>query len=135
MAISATQTTVLIGDNDGDGFIDPLDVVLTTVTITNASGGNATNVQLNETLQGMTQTGDINVSPLAFNDSYTAIGNTLLEVGNVVGPSGIQTSNGTRVTANDLEFFSDNFIISAFDAVTTGGGTVTMITSGADIGS
>ena len=26
--------------------------------------------------------GDVNVSPLAFNDAYNAVGNTLLEVGN-----------------------------------------------------
>ena len=67
---TATQLTVLAIDTDGDGVIDPGEIVTTTVTITNNSTTptpvNATGVQFTEDLQGMTlvnQAGDdINAS-------------------------------------------------------------------------
>src|SRR5262245_29148041 len=80
---TANQSTVFALDADGDGVIDPGEIVTTTVTITNNSTAptpvNATGVQFTEDLQGMTlvnQAGDdINASPIAFDDSYTAAGN------------------------------------------------------------
>jgi hypothetical protein len=146
---TVNQTTVLTTDIDSDGQIDPGvngnpgDTVTTTVTIANNSTTptpvDATGVTFSETLIGMTivnQPGnDVNVSPIAFNDSYTAIGNTLLEVGNATSQTGPQKSVAGHVTDNDTEFFGDTFTISAFDATSANGGTVTMITSGADMGS
>jgi hypothetical protein len=149
MAITATQTSFVIGDLDGDGIVDPADIinpvpttgdtVRTTVVITNTGGGNATVVSFVENgdghLNGMTQIGNINVSPIAFNDSYTAIGNTLLEVGNATNQTGPQKSVAGHVTDNDVEYFGDTFTISAFQATSANGGTVTMVQSGADMGS
>jgi Big-like domain-containing protein/cadherin-like protein/VCBS repeat protein len=154
MAVTATQTTVLFNDVDGDGVIDPADVinpvpttgdtVRTTVVITNASGPDATGVFFVENgdghLNGMTlvnQTGnDINVSPIAFNDTYNnAVGNTLFVVGTVAGATGPQANVAGNVLANDAEFFSDTFQISSFQATSVNGGTVVMETTGVNAGS
>ena len=138
---SANQTTVLTPgfDLDNDGVIDPGERVTTTVTVTNNGTIDATGVTFAETLAGMTivdQTGnDINVSPIAFNDSYNAIGNTLLEVGNATAQTGPQSSASGHVTDNDIEFLGDTFDISAFDATSANGGHITMVTTGADRGS
>jgi hypothetical protein len=110
------------------------------VTITNDSTTtDATGVQFTETLSGMTlvnQPGnDINVSPIAFNDIYNAVGNTLLEVGNATSQTGPQASVAGSVINNDVEFFGDTFTIAAVDATSTGGGTVLMVLTGADRGS
>ena len=40
-----------------------------------------------------------------------------------------------NVLSNDVEFLGDSFIISAFDATSANGGTVTMVTTGPDAGS
>jgi hypothetical protein len=97
-------------DLDADGVIDPGERVTTTVTITNNSTNtNATGVQFTEDLNGMTlvnQAGDdINASPIAFNDSYTAAGNvpftaTLSVLANdaePLGPEGLALNAGTLI--------------------------------------
>src|SRR5205085_6840450 len=115
-----TQTTTLVtgaGDIDSDNVIDPGiggaqgDKVLTTVTITNNSTNtDATGVTFSETLAGMTivdQTGnDVNVSPLAFNDKFDAIGNTTLHVGGTAG-AGPELYVNANLFSNDVEFFGD----------------------------
>src|SRR5262245_59620141 len=132
---TANQTTALFTDADLDGLFDPGDVVTTTVVITNNSTAptpvDATGVTFTENLNGMTlvnQTGnDVNVSPLAFNNSYTAIGNTLLEVGSATSQTGPQSSVAGHVTDNDVEFFGDTFTISsAADFTSANGGSVHM---------
>ena len=141
--LSATQTAVLVPgattDLDGDNVIDPGDTVLFTVTITNNSINpgalDALGVQFTELLTGLTPTGTINISPVAFGDSYTAVGNTLLEVGNATGQTGPQSSVAGSVLTNDVEFLGDTFTISSFQASSAFGGTVTMITTGVDAGS
>ncbi len=134
------------GDADGDGVIDPGDTVTVSVQITNNSANTtAADVTLTEALNGMTDVGTPNVTPRAINESYNAIGNTLLEVGNAIGPSGPQASVSGSVLANDFDFFSDTFAITSVNGntpslgtvsfTTAGGGSVTMITTGADAGS
>ena len=57
------------------------------------AGPDAHNVSFNETLAGMTQTGGVHVTPIAFNDSgYTLVGNTPITF------SGVQS-----VLANDID--------------------------------
>src|SRR5262245_5851249 len=108
--ITANQGTVIFNDLDGDGVIDPGETVTTTVTITNTGLENATSVQFDETLDGMTivdQPGanpNFNISPIAFDDVYTAVGNTLLEVGNATSQTGPQASVAGHVIDNDIEF-------------------------------
>jgi hypothetical protein len=136
---TVNQTTSLLNDVDGDGLIDPGalgvgDTVRTTVTIqNNSTNTDATGVTFAETLAGMTlvnQTGnDINVSPLAFNEAYTAIGNTLLEVGNATSQTAPQSNIAGHVTDNDVEFFGDTFVISAVNATAVAGATTTITTA------
>src|SRR6186713_6046 len=141
--LTVTEAIVLLGDTDGDGVIDPGETVRISVHITNNSNGvgatDATGLNFSQILNGMTlvnQAGnDVNVSPIAFNDTYSAVGNTLLEVGNATAQTGPQSSVAGHVTDNDLEFFGDTFTVSAFQATSAQGGTVTMVTSGADMGS
>src|SRR5688572_29258319 len=138
ISVSATETVVLTGDTDLDTVADPGETLTFTVTITNTSDGGEilTGVQFEQLLSGVTLVaGSINVSPVASNDSFSAVGNTLLEVGNATAQTGPQMSVAGSVTSNDTDHFSDTFTISAFDSTSANGGTVTMITSGADMGS
>ena len=103
---SAQQTVQVTGDTDGDGVADPGETVTVTTVIDNAGTEDARNVVLNQTLQGMTFVdGTINVSPLAFDDTYQAIGNIGLTVDAAAG-----------VRANDLEFTGTGFD-PLFDAI------------------
>jgi len=134
---TATQATVLAIDNDvggPDGVIDPGDVVTTTVTITNNSTAptptDATGVQFTEDLNGMTlvnQAGDdINASPIAFDDSYTAAGNVafgatislLINDTEPLGPEGLALNTGTAIQNTGVAF------------ATAQGGSVTLNANG-----
>jgi VCBS repeat-containing protein len=101
--LTTTQVTILTGDTDGDGVVDPNETVTTTVTITNNSTTTAAiNVQLNETLDRMTLVpGSVKITPIAFNDSgaaFTLTGNTPVTytaaqlLANDVDPDGLQTN-------------------------------------------
>jgi VCBS repeat-containing protein len=118
--LSATQTTTLTGDTDGDGVPDPGETVTTAVTITNNSTvNNASGVTLSETLNGMTQTGSVTVTPIAANDSYTLVGNTPITI-----------SAGNGVLANDLS--PDGGALTATSLVTSAAthGSVTFNSDG-----
>ena len=90
--ISATKTDTFVGAHDGDGQADPGETIQYDVVINNTGTvpgtDDATGVTFNDTIDSNTTlvSGSINVSPLAGNDTYATIGNTLLEVG--VPPSG-----------------------------------------------
>src|SRR5688572_11833709 len=107
-AIRTTNFRPLGGDQDGDGYVDHGDVLRHTLVLSN-TGTDATGVVVNDPLNGSTLTGSVNVSPLAFNDSYTAVGNTLLEVGYATAQTGPQASVGGSVLSNDAEFLGDSF--------------------------
>src|SRR3954468_6676505 len=110
--LSATQFTTLVVDVDGDGVIDPGDTVILSTTVTNdslpADGSvDATGVQVFEDLTGMTPIANtINVSPLAFDDTYNAVGNVPLSVSAADGVLGASTA--VHATAHaDTEFAGD----------------------------
>ncbi len=65
----------------------------------------------------------LNVNLVAGNDNYSALGNVLVD-----------SSTGTAFTVTTNDSFPAGTTISAFDATSTGGGQVTMTTSGANIG-
>src|SRR3954464_15297577 len=126
MAITATQTTVIkgdinnngikdageiwVGDLDNDGIIDPGETVTTTVTISNTAGSDATGVSFNETLNGMTQVGVVNVSPLAINDTYSVVGNVQTTVAGAKGVLTAASGDGFHVTSSaDVEFQGATF--------------------------
>ncbi|HYI64425.1 MAG TPA: cadherin domain-containing protein [Allosphingosinicella sp.] len=148
MPITATRFTTfrpLTGDQDGDGRADAGDVLRHTLTLTN-TGTAATSVTVNDLLGGSTETGLVNVSPIAFDDMFTGvIGNTMHEVDFTSDEAGIHTSFAGTVLTNDVEFFSDTFSISKVQSTnvagstvtvtSANGGTVVMTTQGADAGS
>ncbi|MDB6079429.1 MAG: hypothetical protein JWO82_3176, partial [Akkermansiaceae bacterium] len=109
-----------------------------TIQISNAAGAtDALGVTLTDPTPANTTlvAASVNVSPLAFDDAYAAVGNTQLRVGNPAAMAGPATSSATKVTANDMEFLGDTFAISSFQATSAQGGTVAMVTTGADAGS
>lgn len=155
-AIKVTRST-LFNDADGDGAPAMGEALAHTIVIKNLdSGVAATGVKVNDTLTGSTIVpGTLNISPIAFNDAFNAVGNTLLEVGDAFGAAGLKTTFNGSVTSNDVDFLDDvvggvaNFVISAVGSTSaltgltlagtvTGtsqfGGTVTMATSGANRG-
>ncbi len=129
--LTATQSTVVTTDLDADGDVGPGDTVTTTVTITNTGAIDATGLSFDETLNRLTfVAGKINVSPLAFDDSFTTAGNTQL----IVNATGINPGSTPAVTVagnlftNDKEFLGDTFTLKSF---TQGGhGTVTVNSDG-----
>jgi len=134
--ITVDVTDQLAVDADGDGVADPGDQIRYTVSVQNTGDATATGLTLTELLNdpNLTLTGDVNVSPLAVNDTFTAVANTQLVVGNATpldGPAAVVAGN---VLANDTEFLGDTFEISAFDSASALGGTVVMVTSGVNAG-
>ncbi len=127
------------GDVNGDGKFQPGDTILYTVVLTNNGNTDLTNVSFADVLDSNTTLGNVDVSPLAHNDTYTAVANTLLEVGVTHGSSPAAQVSGS-VTANDTEFLGDTFTLknlqnAAFSggtatATSAQGGTITMNSSG-----
>ena len=87
------RITTLETDNGDAGVADPGDTLRTKVTITNTGDTAATNTTFNDTFFGSTLVGPVNISPIAFNDTFTAVGNTVLRVGGAAnigtGPSSV----------------------------------------------
>jgi CSLREA domain-containing protein/uncharacterized repeat protein (TIGR01451 family) len=133
--LTATKVDAF-ADSDGDGKAALGETINYTVNINN-SGTDATGVTFNDTIDANTTfvAGSMNVSPLAFDDAYTAIGNTLLEVGTVAGANAPKKTIAGNVLSNDTDFLGDTFTISAFQATSAQSGTVNMVTSGGNAGS
>jgi len=82
--------------------------------------------------------GSLNISPLAFDDNFTAIGNTQLFVNGTGAITGTTPSRGMvgNILANDLEFANDQGVMDTFTLTTTGtfttsgGGSVTVNSDG-----
>lgn len=106
--ITATMTDTIIGD-DGDGKADPGETIEYTTVITN-SGTDATGVTFNDVIDANTTLvgGSVNVSPLAINDSFDTIGNTLLDVSNGTPASPVVHVAGSLFD-NDVEFLGATF--------------------------
>ncbi|HNB36025.1 MAG TPA: Ig-like domain-containing protein, partial [Anaerolineales bacterium] len=117
--ITATLTDVIIGD-DGDGKADPGETIEYTAVITNSGADPATGVTFNDILDLNTTlvAGSINVSPLAGDDAYQTIGNTLLEVGVTASGSPAVIVSGSLFD-NDTEFLGDTFTLKSVEADTS----------------
>lgn len=136
--ISVVDVDSLVGDVDSDGVADPGDTIHYTVTIQNTGDAAATNLTIAEIINDPNLTlvpGSLNVSPLAINDTYTAVANTQLVVGSATPLSGPAAAVAGNVLANDTEFLGDTFAISAFDSTSANGGAVNLVTSGPNAGS
>ena len=141
--VLATMTAAFVGVHDGDGKADPGETIEYTAVIQNSGADPATGVTFNDIIDLNTTLvdGSLNVSPLAADDSYATIGNTLLEVG--VTASG---DPAVRVTSaaidslfdNDTEFLGDSFTLLSVEADSTApfttateqGGSVTVEADG-----
>ncbi len=110
------------------GKANPGDVITYTATITNSGSTDATGLVFNDMIDPNTtfEAGSEVASAVALNDIYPQ---TL--VGNVSVDSSIITFSSA---ANDFLGANPAATISAFDATSANGGTVTMTTSGAGIG-
>jgi hypothetical protein len=139
MAITATRSTVLRpiagSDQDNDGYADFGDVLRHTLVISNTVSA-ANGVVVNDPLNGSTLTGVVNISPLALDDSYTAVGNTVLRVGGAAnigsGPSFVSALG--NLISNDLGAISGDgvtgFQIIAASGTSAQGGTFNVFADG-----
>ncbi len=126
-AISATKQD----QTPTGGDADPGDTITYTILITNTSGTDALNVIFSDTIDSNTTlSGSLQVSPLAFNDVYTTVGNTVLQVGNVTTTSA-RCSYTSPISGNDYGFngtnallLDTNFTVAALPSSTDQLGTV-----------
>jgi|GEM_PF-2319857 len=149
------RTTSFHQDNDEIGVYDPGDVIYTRITVTNSGDTNATGVEISDSfvsdLFGSTLVADtLNVSPIAFNDTFTAVGNTVFKVG-AAGQQAF-TAGGALATGPSLSFSGNllsndtgqagigngaivgdvrpGFTIDAVSKATAGGGSVEIYSDG-----
>jgi hypothetical protein len=133
--VRATMVDTLVPTgNNGDNRADPGDTIIYNVTI-NVTGADAANVAFTDTIDAHTTyvAGSLNVSPLAGDDTYETIGNTLLEVGPVASPSARPKITVTgSVLDNDVDFPNSPAptLKAPFPTTSTNGGTVAMDASG-----
>ncbi|HEX9987952.1 MAG TPA: Ig-like domain-containing protein [Chloroflexia bacterium] len=130
--IVATKRDALQTDVDGDGKADPGDTLRYTVGITNTGTTSATLAAFNDTLDANTSlvAGSVKVSPLAFDDSFSTVGHTLLVVGVAAPASTPAVQVGGSLFSNDTEFLGDTFSLSTFQATSANGGTVSVNADG-----
>ncbi len=112
--ITATKTA------SPSALVNPGGTITYTVTIGNTSM-DATGVNFSDTIDANTTlvAGSLKASPVAVNDSYTAIGNVRIQV---------PAANG--VLANDFLGLNPLATITAFDATSVQGGNVTVAADG-----
>ena len=111
--VGATKSDALQVDNDSDTNADPGDTLRYTIQIQNSGTTNANNVGLSDTIDANTTLSGVpHVSPLAFKDSYSSLGNV-----------GITVPAASGVLLNDAD--PDNnvslSVIPAAGATTQGG--------------
>jgi len=137
-AVTATMTAAPTTDVGTNGaFVNPGDTLRYTATITNGAapgGGNdALNVVFSDTLPSTLtlQAGSLHASPIAADDTYATVGNTLLEVG--VAASGAPAVNiAGGVLGNDITppTAPDTFSILSSQTTSANGGTVSVNSNG-----
>jgi hypothetical protein len=99
--ITATRTSTLFNDQDGDGQFDPGDIITTRIRITVGPGDDALGVTVNATTSGLTVDAldpeAVQVTPIAFDDFMPSItGNTPMTftaaqlIGNDIDPDGAE---------------------------------------------
>lgn len=103
-SVAATKTDTLVVDNGTPGQANPGDVIGYEVTLT-AQGGTATALAFDDTVDPDTTPvgGSVNVSPLALDDAYSAVGNLALDV----------DTAASGILGNDREFLGDTFTLAS----------------------
>ena len=117
---------------NGAGKVLPGAPIQYRTLIANTGGGNANSVDFADAIPANTTLvpGSVNVSPLAEDDVYTTIVNTQLAAGTPTVLSGPLVTSAVKVTANDREFLTDTFTLSASDSTSAAGGSVVMSSDG-----
>ncbi len=132
-AATVSLAVSVLNDLDADGVADPGETLHYTVTITNGATP-ITLTSLSELINDPNLTlvpGSFNVQPIANDDSFNAVGNTLLRVGGTAGSQPELFVAGGSVLANDSDFFSDTFSVTPIvNGTTTLGGKVNLAADG-----
>jgi uncharacterized repeat protein (TIGR01451 family) len=91
--VAATKQDAFVTDADGDGKADPGDVLRYTVTIANTGAAEATGVVFEDTIDPNTTLvpGSVEATPVARNDSYSAVGNVPISP---AAPAGLLANDG-----------------------------------------
>lgn len=125
--LTATKTAALVVDADSDGVVSAGDTLEYTIMVANTGDADATGVTYTDTLDANTTfvPGSLIYSPVAVPDVYpeTVIGNVRVDSSRI----------GFNVLANDNAGSPAITAITA-NAASLNGGTVTMVTSGANMG-
>lgn len=122
--INATLSDTLSVDNDSDGIADPGDRIRYQATITNIGSTNVNGMIFTATADSNTTflSGTVKVSPIAFDDSYSMIGNTVLEV---------PANEGLLVNDYDPDDPTLSAVfVSDYQSATTANGSVSVETDG-----
>lgn len=120
-SLTAVKTDTLLTDNDGDGTADPGDLLRYTIVFTNSGPDSATGVVFTDTIDAHTTlSGTAHISPIAFDDSYDALGNV-----------GLTVPAGSGLLANDVDpdANSGTLTIASFDATSANGRAVSVNTA------
>jgi uncharacterized repeat protein (TIGR01451 family) len=118
--ITATKTLDKVNGGTPGASVKPGDTLTYKVVISNTGLGDATGVTFNDTPDSHTTiTGTTGVSPIAFDDSYSAIGNV-----------GITVPAASGVLANDYMGQGSTATITASDTTSANGGTVSVASDG-----
>src|SRR5437868_1243296 len=110
--ITATKQDALVNDVNSNGKANPGDTLGYTVVISNTGTGDATGVAFSDTIDPNTTLvpGSVNTSPIAFDDSYSAIGNVS------ISPNAAQ-----GLLANDFEPDGNTMTVTGNSAPSCGG--------------
>ena len=86
------------------------DTLFVRLQVSNTGDTDAQNAVINDALTGQTLVaGSINISPLAVNDVFNAVGNTQLLVGGATGFSGPTATFAGNLLSNDTNLAGNNF--------------------------
>ena len=118
VTVTATKSDSFTAD--GNGRATPGGTIRYSNAITNSGSSTAQGLTFTDPTPANTTlvAGSVNVSPLAINDSYSAVGNTLLRGGGPAG-SGPEVFNVVSLMGNDREFLGDTATVSQVLAVST----------------
>ncbi len=129
--IGATLKDTLTTDGAPAGTANDGDVIEYRAVISNTGDATATGVSFDGTLDTKTHqiAGSENISPLALDDVYQAVGNTPLKVGVPAG-SGPEVVVAGSAFANDKEFLGDTFQFDSALTPTAANGVVSFNSNG-----
>jgi len=118
--ITAVKTATLSTDANGNGVVNPGDVLTYTVTVNN-TGTDALNTVFTDVLNSNLTLvpGSVNASPIATNDAYSVLGNVSISI-----PDG-----ASDLLANDVDPNGNTLTITVAPTTSTAGGNLAINTT------